>query len=68
MADVIGAQLHQKAQELHEAVLALGIVIKLYMESSNKNIDDMIFIVDYLYLPIVRQSDELQVLLREAFK
>lgn len=68
MADVIGAQLHQKAQELHAAVLALGVVIKLYMDSSMQDIDDMIFIVDYLYLPIVEQSDELQSLLREAVK
>lgn len=68
MADVIGAQLLEKAQELHQAVLALGVVVKLYMQSSGQNIDDMIFIVDHLYLPIVDKADELQTLLREAVK
>lgn len=68
MADVIGAQLLKKAQELHAAVLALGIVVNLYMESSQQHIDDMIFIVDHLYLPIVEKSEDLERVIRESMK
>lgn len=66
MADAIASHLREKAQALHEAVLALGVVVELYMASSGRNIDDMIFIVNHLYIPIEEMSADIEQLLREA--
>ena len=66
MADAIAAQVREKSQLLHEAVLALGIVVELYMASSDRNIDDMIYIVYHLYIPVEQLTDELAFLIREA--
>lgn len=68
MADAIAPHLSQKSQELHESILALGVVVDLYMRSSNSKIDDMIFIVHHLYSSIEVKSDELNSLLREVVK
>jgi hypothetical protein len=66
MADAIASQLLDRAQGLRDAVLALSVVVDLYMSSSMKNIDDMIFIVHHLMVPIDQMSDELLCLLREV--
>jgi hypothetical protein len=66
MADAIASQLLERAQGLRDAVLSLSVVVDLYMTSSMKNIDDMIFIVNYLVIPIDRMSDELLTLIREV--
>lgn len=68
MAEAISSQLQAKTQALHEGILALGIVVELYMSSSMKNIDDMIYIVHYLHSIITALSDEVNTLLREAKK
>ncbi len=68
MADVIASQVLEKAQALHEAVLALGVVVELYMTSSGKNVDDMIYIVNHLFVPIDVMADELLFLVREVAK
>jgi hypothetical protein len=66
MADAIASQLLDRAQGLRDAVISLSVVVDLYMTSSMKNIDDMIFIVNYLVIPIDRMSDELLGLIREV--
>lgn len=66
MANAIAPHLLEKAQELHQAVLALGLVVDLYMRSSHSNIDDMIYIVHHLFVPIEAMADELNCLLKEA--
>lgn len=66
MAAAIASQLLDRAQALRDSVLALSVVVDLYMSSSMKNIDDMIFIVDHLMIPIDLMSDELVCLLREV--
>lgn len=66
MAAAIASQLLDRSQALRDSVLALSVVVDLYMSSSMKNIDDMIFIVDHLMIPIDLMSDELVCLLREV--
>ncbi len=68
MADAIASQVLEKAQALHEAVLALGVVVELYMTSSGKRVDDMTYIVNHLFVPIDVMSDELLCLVREVAK
>lgn len=66
MAIEIAAHAVDRAQALHETVLALQIVVDLYMDSSRKDIDDMIFIVDYLVGPLVERSDDLMQAVRKV--
>lgn len=66
MANAIAPQIQKKTQELNEAIIALGIVVDLYMTSSMKNIDDMIFIIDYLYRKIKDLSDDVHTLAWEG--
>lgn len=66
MASEIASHALDRAQALHGAVLALNIVVDLYMSSSGKNIDDMIYIVDYLVGPLGDMSEEVVRQLREV--
>lgn len=59
MAKAISPHIKAKTQELSEAIIALGIVVELYMTSSMKDIDDMIFIVNYMYEKIKILSTDL---------
>ena len=65
MASVIASQALDRAQGLHAGVLALGVVVDLYLSSSGKNIDDMIFLFDYLVEPLKQQAEDLVKMLRE---
>ena len=65
MANVIASQALDRAQALHAGVLAMGIVADLYLSSSGKSIDDMIFLFDYLVEPLKEQAEDLVALLRE---
>lgn len=62
MAKAISPHMKAKTQELNEAIIALGIVVELYMTSSMKDIDDMIFIVNYMYEKIKVLSAEINAL------
>lgn len=66
MANAIASHIKIKTQELNEAIIALGIVVELYMASSMRDIDDMIFIVNYLYGKIKILSDELNTMAWEG--
>lgn len=66
MASEIASQALDRAQALHDVVLALQIVVELYMSSSGKHIDDMIFIMDYLAGPMSELSEDVLRHLREV--
>lgn len=66
MADAIASQLRDRAQALHDGVLAMCVVMDLYLSSSGKSIHDMIFLFDYLVEPLKEQSEALLALVREA--
>lgn len=68
MADVIATQAVDRAQVLHEGILALQIVIKLYMESTTHGhlADETIYVVDHLIEPLVQPAEDLLKMLREV--
>ena len=66
MADAIASHAVDRAQALHQAVLALKTVSDLYMDSSGQNIDNMIYIVDFLVGPIVDLAEEVLYALKEG--
>lgn len=66
MASEIASQALDRAQALHDVVLALGIVVDLYMSSSGKKVDDMIFIMDYFSGPLSELSEDVLRHLREV--
>ncbi|WP_334666534.1 hypothetical protein [Streptomyces cyaneofuscatus] len=66
MASEIASHAFDRAQALHEVVLAIQIVVELYMSSSGKHIDDLIFLMDYFAGPLGELSEEVVLHLREV--
>lgn len=68
MANVIASQAVDRAQVLHEGILALQIVIKLYMDGAiyGQHADETIFVVDHLLEPLVEPAEHLLKMLREV--
>lgn len=68
MADVIASQAVDRAQVLHEGILALQIVIKLYMESTTHGhlADETLYVVDHLIEPLVQPAEDLLKMLKEG--
>ena len=66
MANEIAAHAVDRAQALYDAVLALKTVSDLYMDSSGQDIDNMIYIVDFLVGPMVDIADEVLATMKEV--